>query len=233
MKKSITCPYCSATHQTAAQDRSCLNEMLQRSRFAEYRYFFHDANHPLARTGVGKRGLGLVDPAAHLVSVHRGSWLEAGEIVRFDDGDVKNFSSENLQVVSRSTLSMIAAHSPRLSKNCVVCNTPIPVSLSHFARRTTCSVECRAIMQQHFEVTAGELLLMVWEYSTVKVGKFSGVSDKTVEKRCIKLGVPKPPRGYWALIRVGATHDRALIRLGWTYEQIKTLDQKFAEAESQ
>ena len=33
--------------------------------------------------------------------------------------------------------------------------------------------------------------------SLVNVAKFYGVSDVAVAKRCKKLGVEKPPRGYW------------------------------------
>lgn len=43
-----------------------------------------------------------------------------------------------------------------------------------------------------------ELQKLVWEMATVQLAKQLGVSDKAIEKRCKKLGVSKPPRGYWA-----------------------------------
>jgi hypothetical protein len=46
--------------------------------------------------------------------------------------------------------------------------------------------------------SAEELQRLVWELSTVQLSKQLGVSDKAIEKRCKKLGVSKPPRGYWA-----------------------------------
>jgi Zn-dependent peptidase ImmA (M78 family) len=33
---------------------------------------------------------------------------------------------------------------------------------------------------------------------TLLVAKHFGVTDKAIEKRCKKLGVVKPSRGYWA-----------------------------------
>ena len=37
--------------------------------------------------------------------------------------------------------------------------------------------------------------------STVQVAKLLGVSDVAVAKRCKRLGVEKPPRGYWAKVK--------------------------------
>ena len=47
-------------------------------------------------------------------------------------------------------------------------------------------------------ISETELARIIWEMPTEQVGKLFGVSGKTVEKRCKKLGIPKPPRGYWA-----------------------------------
>ena len=41
------------------------------------------------------------------------------------------------------------------------------------------------------------LLKIVWEKPTSQISKELGVSDKAVEKRIIKIGGSKPPRGYW------------------------------------
>lgn len=51
--------------------------------------------------------------------------------------------------------------------------------------------------------TKEELEKMIWEMSTIKIASQLGVSDKAVEKRCRKLGVSKPPRGYWAKRKYG------------------------------
>ena len=43
-----------------------------------------------------------------------------------------------------------------------------------------------------------ELEKLLWEKPTTYIAKDLGVSDKAVEKHVKKLGLTKPPRGYWA-----------------------------------
>jgi 3-deoxy-D-manno-octulosonate 8-phosphate phosphatase KdsC-like HAD superfamily phosphatase len=38
----------------------------------------------------------------------------------------------------------------------------------------------------------------VWEKPTTLIARELKVSDKAVEKRCHKLGIHKPHKGYWA-----------------------------------
>jgi len=57
------------------------------------------------------------------------------------------------------------------------------------------------------------------------------VSDKAIEKRCKRLGVIKPPRGYWAKMQYGRSHQQALLALGWAKEKIETLGESLAIAE--
>ena len=52
--------------------------------------------------------------------------------------------------------------------------------------------------KKKFEVDKETLQKLVWEMPTTKVASKFGVSDKAIEKRCKKLGINKPPRGYWA-----------------------------------
>ena len=42
-----------------------------------------------------------------------------------------------------------------------------------------------------------ELQTLLWKKPTREIGKDLGVSDKAVEKHSKKLGLTKPPRGYW------------------------------------
>ena len=42
-----------------------------------------------------------------------------------------------------------------------------------------------------------ELERLLWEKPTIYIAKNLGVSDKAVEKHIKKLGLTKPPRGYW------------------------------------
>jgi hypothetical protein len=46
--------------------------------------------------------------------------------------------------------------------------------------------------------TTDRLKELVWSTPTSVLAKQLGVSDKAIDKRCKKLGVEKPPRGYWA-----------------------------------
>jgi hypothetical protein len=120
-----------------------------------------------------------------------------------------------------------------LIKNCEVCQRPYRVSRSHAQRRHTCSTPCRSIYQQRFGTTKETLLSLVWNYSTSDLAEEFGVSDKAIDKRCRKFGLPKPPRGYWAKIQVGQSHENALRSLGWTRERIEQLDQALDEAEKE
>ena len=53
-----------------------------------------------------------------------------------------------------------------------------------------------------------KLFAMVWEQPATKVAKALGISDVALSKRCRRLQVPKPPRGYWARIATGKTPKR-------------------------
>ncbi len=115
--------------------------------------------------------------------------------------------------------------------HCAVCGNPIQVCTSHVPRRATCSVNCRIPWQRKFEIDPEELLLAVWTEPVTKVAASFDVSDKAIEKRCKRLGVVKPPRGYWAKMQYGRSHEQALLALGWTKEKIDTLGESLAAAE--
>jgi hypothetical protein len=44
---------------------------------------------------------------------------------------------------------------------------------------------------------------LLWEKPTAQIAKDLGVSDKAIEKHGKKLGLKKPPRGYWAKKQAG------------------------------
>ena len=48
----------------------------------------------------------------------------------------------------------------------------------------------------------------VWSMSGVKLSEALGVSDVAIAKRCRKLNVPRPPRGYWAKVEAGQRPKR-------------------------
>ncbi len=114
---------------------------------------------------------------------------------------------------------------------CAVCGKPIQICASHVPRHATCSRECRISWQRKFEIDPEELLLAVWTEPVTTVAASFDVSDKAIEKCYKRLGVVKPPRGYWAKMQYGRSHEQALLALGWTKEKIETLGESLAAAE--
>jgi hypothetical protein len=49
--------------------------------------------------------------------------------------------------------------------------------------------------------SAETLEKLLWEKPTSQIAKDLGLSDKAIEKHCKKLGLKKPPRGYWARLQ--------------------------------
>ena len=222
----MICPYCHTDHSNPKTDAHCNNDMLKRSTLAgSYHYHFYDPNHPLAK--VSKSLKGMVDLSRHLTSIRRGQWLEPQEIVHFVNGDVRDFSPENLAVGSklRASTSVI--------RICVVCGKEYKVVRSHIERRHTCSEVCRLKRSERFSVDPDELLVSVWTESVLELSHSLMVSDKAIEKRCKKFGIAKPPRGYWAMLKQGMyTHENALLALGWSRGQIADLDHKLGGAKA-
>src|SRR5688572_3147620 len=58
------------------------------------------------------------------------------------------------------------------------------------------------------KVTREELYDLVWSTPGSKLSADFGVSDVAIAKRCRKLGVPRPSRGYWAQIAAGHKPQR-------------------------
>jgi hypothetical protein len=171
---------------------------------------FYNPAHPLALYN------GRVYYHRHLVSIRLGRWLTNDEMVHFKDGDRKNTSPENLVLLTRSELATLTLS----QKVELICRRPgcgkiYLESPAHANRRSYCSEECRALAQRKFEITREELLDLVWQMPTVQVAKQLGVSDVAVARRCKLLGIPKPPRGYWAKQAAGQTVDEDMNVEGW------------------
>jgi hypothetical protein len=88
----------------------------------------------------------------------------------------------------------------QVTKTCIRCKKPFTVPAAHQERRKHCSIMCCTLDRRLFEVTPEELYALVWSQPTTEVARLFGVSDKAIEKRCKRLGIPKPPRGYWLQI---------------------------------
>jgi len=63
-----------------------------------------------------------------------------------------------------------------------------------------CYIKCQP---EKFSVEREELERLVWQMPSMEVARKFGVSDSAIVKRCKKLGISKPPRGYWNRLQVG------------------------------
>ena len=52
-------------------------------------------------------------------------------------------------------------------------------------------------------ISEADLTHLVWSETTTVVASRFGVSDNAITKKCRKLGIPKPPRGFWAKVEAG------------------------------
>ncbi|MCB0037423.1 MAG: HNH endonuclease [Anaerolineales bacterium] len=159
---------------------------------------FYMPKHPLAVQN------GMVALHRHVASVYQETWLQDGDIVTFINGDRSDYRIENLEVTNRAEMGhKLFLETPRIELTCPQCGKVFLVEESQVSRRKNCSDICRRLASRKLDITAEELENLVWEMSTVKVAELLGVSDKAIEKRCKKLGVRKPPRGYWAKMEHG------------------------------
>jgi len=164
--------------------------------------YFLDKEHPLAYQPDG-----LVYYHRHVASIKIGRWLTQEEIVHHIDENRANNSFDNLQIMSRSEHAKL--HHPikwnNSDRNCPTCNC---LFLPICDEQIYCSNNCVSKSQIKFEVTKEELSQLIWQMPTTKVGELFDVSDKAIEKRCKKLGIEKPPRGYWAREKMSNKCDR-------------------------
>ena len=55
----------------------------------------------------------------------------------------------------------------------------------------------------HKEISREELFEQIWSKPASQLAEQYGVSDVAISKWCKRLEIPKPPRGYWAKLKVG------------------------------
>jgi hypothetical protein len=66
--------------------------------------------------------------------------------------------------------------------------------------QTNCE-NCYRKSKRKFDLPEEELREMVWKYPTTQLAKMFGVSDSAIAHRCKRLGIKKPPRGYWSKLK--------------------------------
>jgi hypothetical protein len=152
-----------------------------------YEYFM-DKDHPLASPQ------GRVYYHRHVASIKIGRWMEYNEVVHHIDGNKKNNSPENLEVLQNEAHALLHKPENRILITC----TCGKLFKGRPDRSKYCSPVCCCLAKREFNPTKEELERMVWKMPSTKVGEAFGVSDKAIEKRCKLFGISKPPRGYWA-----------------------------------
>jgi hypothetical protein len=154
--------------------------------------YFMDKEHPLG----DKKG--RVWYHRHVMSIHLGRWLTPQELVHHVDEDRQNNDLSNLEVTTRSEHGKTHAEERgfvRVFSDCEVCGK----TFAHVRpNQQFCSHNCSHQGRRAFNPSREELERLVWEMPTSKVAAHYGVSDSAIGKRCKRLGIAKPGRGYWA-----------------------------------
>ena len=165
------------------------NRPIQLRQQREGYLYFTDRGHPLAVGNSGKVYL-----HRHVVSLAIGRWITSEEVVHHVDGDKKNNSPNNLIILTNIDHSKLHKGERKIYK-CQVCNKKFK-ALN--IRHRFCSQKCRNVGMNKVNISKKMLSRLVWEVPTKVFCKWFGVSDTAIAKRCIKLGITKPGRGYWA-----------------------------------
>lgn len=130
-----------------------------------------------------------------------GRYLEYEEFVHHINENKLDNSEANLEVTTNSEHAH--QHNQKLSPiMCLVCGE---VFIPEKSTRKYCSYFCsnNRPRKKHkgdsliVWPVKEELEKLVWEMPTKQLAKQLGVSDSAIGKRCKKLEIKKPPRGYW------------------------------------
>lgn len=134
----------------------------------------------------------------------------AGRNINKNLNDLGPTLVEPLKIARQPSTKTISAKpikppKPKQSSNCLECQVPLKDSKSGYCMKC----KNRHTPTQHHDKIAWpskeDLEKLIWEKSAVQLSKELGVSDKAIEKRCKKLEIQKPPRGYWAKLSTATT----------------------------
>lgn len=151
---------------------------------------------------------GKVIEHVYVMSKLIGRKLYPYEVVHHKDRNKKNNHPTNLQLMTNAEHAILHAIEDRglvyINQKCLKCDDIFIISEK--SDRKYCSVSCSQKSKQKFEINKEDLELLVWSKPTTEIASMLGVTDVAVAKRCKKLGILKPPRGYWAKVYTGKAH---------------------------
>lgn len=119
------------------------------------------------------------------------------------NGDRREVRPEYLKVVACDELLTWNRRSEKVSLKCAFCGQVFEVYPVDVKRRAHCSQKCAKQARRKLVVARDELAKLVWEIPLTQLADRFGVSDKAVAKRCKKLGIITPGRGYWRKLETG------------------------------
>ena len=131
--------------------------------------------------------------------------LKPDECVHHIDRNKTNNALSNLRLMTLAKHALLHAIEDRGFKlelrTCPTCEGNFECSAR--SSLVYCKAFCASHSRQKFNPSREDLYLLVWTLPTIKVASILGVSDVAVAKRCKKLNIPKPARGYWAKVQSG------------------------------
>lgn len=135
------------------------------------------------------------------------------ECIHHIDRDRTNNALSNLRLMTITEHTLLHAIEDRgfklEARNCPTCNNSFECSAK--SDQLYCKVSCATSASKRFSLSREDLYFLVWTMPTTKAAKTLGVSDVAVTKRCKRLNVPKPPRGYWAKVQSGRIPEIQLL----------------------
>lgn len=118
--------------------------------------------------------------------------------VHHKDGNRYNWHEDNLELLSTSKHTSLHNKGKKVVITCGTCGERFDVIPSQKDRRKYCSISCSSERRTKIDWPNNEKLEeMVWSKPVTHVAEELGVSDKAVSKRCKRLGIETPGRGYW------------------------------------
>ena len=156
--------------------------------------YSYQPEHPCANSA------GKVMEHVYVVWKHTGKIPSKHECIHHKDRNKTNNDISNLMLMTQSDHARLHQFEDKGGKppSVLVCNHCNKEFTTIYHDSRFCSQECVTLSNRKFDITKERLEELVWSMSTVKVAELLGVSDVAVAKRCKRLGVEKPPRGYWA-----------------------------------